>query len=146
MNKFDQVAADKRFAFFGNVRFGCGELTAMELLKRYDGICLAYGASKDNTLNIPNEDKVIAARDVVGWYNGDPSKQNIGLDLTKTNTAIIIGNGNVALDIGRTLLSEISHLETTDITENALNELRKSKIKTVKIVGRRGLAQVLQKK
>ena len=84
----------------------------------------------------------MSARAFVGWYNGLPQYRDLEPDLTCTDTAIIIGQGNVALDVGRILLTDIMELSKTDITEYALEALRKSQIRNVVIVGRRGPLQV----
>lgn len=116
-----------------------------DLRKKYDYLVLAYGAAKDKLLGIPGETSlkgVVAAKDFVGWYNGQPDQQKLQPDLQCTDTAVIIGQGNVALDIARVLLSPIDILAKTDITENALENLKTSRIKKVHVVGRRGPYQV----
>ncbi|OZJ02810.1 hypothetical protein BZG36_04272 [Bifiguratus adelaidae] len=142
-HKFDEVATDPRFGFIGNATIG-KDFTLEDLKSHYDGIVLAYGASEDRRLGIENEDTpgVFSARAFVGWYNGLPIHRDLEPDLTRTDTAVIIGQGNVALDIGRILLSPVDMLRKTDITEYALEALSKSRIKRVHIVGRRGPLQV----
>lgn len=83
-----------------------------------------------------------SAREFVGWYNGLPENSNTKFDLTQTETAFIIGHGNVALDVARILLSPVDKLAKTDIAKHALEELSKSRIKRVVIYGRRGPLQV----
>ena len=109
----------------------------------YDALLFAYGASKDRKLGIPGENLsgVYSARDFVGWYNGLPEHNNLSPRLDSSEEAVIIGQGNVALDVARTLLSPLDRLKGTDITENALETLSKSKVKRVRIVGRRGPLQ-----
>jgi adrenodoxin-NADP+ reductase len=83
-------------------------------------VALAYGAGRDRLLNIPGEKTlkgVLAARDFVGWYNGLPSHRHLKPDLESGDCAVIIGQGNVALDIARVLLSPIDTLAKTDMTE-----------------------------
>lgn len=112
----------------------------MEALKcHFDSTILAYGASRDRTLGIPGEDlgNVLGARAFVGWYNGAPAHRDLPVDLTSTDTAVVIGQGNVALDVARVLLSPIDALRHTDITEMALEALSKSRIRHVHVVGRR---------
>jgi adrenodoxin-NADP+ reductase len=143
-NKFDSIAQDPRFTFFGNVRIG-PLLSVAELRKRYHSVVLAYGASRDRMLNIPGEKTlkgIYAARDFVGWYNGQPSQRDLRPDLTRTDEAMIIGQGNVALDIARVLLSPVDVLAKTDMPEYALESLRTSRIRRVHLVGRRGPLQV----
>jgi adrenodoxin-NADP+ reductase len=83
-----------------------------------------------------------SARAFVGWYNGLPEYANLNPDLTQGEEAVIIGQGNVALDVARILLQDPEVLKKTDITANAVATLRKSKVKRVRIVGRRGPLQV----
>lgn len=106
---------------------------------------LAYGAGRDRMLNIPGETSlngVLGARDFVGWYNGAPQHKDLNPDLECTDTAVIVGQGNVALDVARVLLTPVDILAKTDMTECALETLRKSKIRRVHVVGRRGPVQV----
>lgn len=110
----------------------------------YDAILFAYGASQDKLLGLPGENLkgVYSARAFVGWYNGLPEYDDLSPDVTSGDTAIVIGNGNVALDIARILLSSVDILRKTDITEQALEFLSKSRIKHVHVCGRRGPMQV----
>jgi adrenodoxin-NADP+ reductase len=78
----------------------------------------------------------------VGWYNGLPEHRDLTPDLTAGEDAVIVGQGNVALDVARILLSDINTLRRTDIAEYAVEELIRSKIKRVRVVGRRGPLQV----
>lgn len=117
----------------------------MQALKpHYDAILFSYGASKDKELGLPGEDtvrNVYSAREFVGWYNGHPEHRSLAPDLTAGENAVIIGQGNVALDVARILLSNVDTLRKTDITDYALEELSKSKVKRVRVVGRRGPLQ-----
>ncbi|CAG8690159.1 6180_t:CDS:2 [Cetraspora pellucida] len=144
-NRFDEVARDSRFTFIGNVKFS-KELHIADLKSHYDAIVLSYGASQDKPLNIKNEHdsicNVFSARAFVGWYNGLPQHRDLRPDLTYSDSAIIIGQGNVALDIARILLTDVDELSKTDITEYALECLRKSRIRNVMLIGRRGPLQV----
>ena len=92
---------------------------------------LSYGAAKDRTLNIPGEDlnNVVSARSFVGFYNGLPEATDLDLDLGNTDTAAVVGVGNVALDVARILLSPLDELRKTDITEAALEKLAASKVR-----------------
>jgi adrenodoxin-NADP+ reductase len=112
------------------------------LTRYYDGIVFAYGASKMRRLGIEGEDleEVYSAGDFVGWYNGLPSHRHHKFNLDGEN-AVIIGHGNVALDVARILLTPPSILAKTDITNFALEELEKSRIRKVFIMGRRGVLQ-----
>lgn len=111
--------------------------------KHYDAIVFAYGASKDRKIGLEGEDKahIYSARAFVGWYNGLPEYRDLNPDLTTGDTAVVVGQGNVALDVARTLLSKIDVLKRTDITEYALEALATSKIRRVHVVGRRGPMQ-----
>lgn len=105
----------------------------------------AYGSCKDRTLGIPGESHlkgIYSAREFVGWYNGLPEHTDLAPDLTQGDEAVIIGQGNVALDVARMLLEDVDVLRKSDITAHALETLSKSKIKRVHIVGRRGPMQV----
>lgn len=113
------------------------------LTPHYDALLFAYGASKDRKLGIPGEDLngVISARAFVGWYNGLPEHADLNPNLTAGDTAVVIGQGNVALDVTRILLSPLNDLRKTDIAEEAVETLAKSKIRDVKVIGRRGPLQ-----
>jgi len=142
INTFTAVAKSGRLNFIGNVSVG-EDVTLKELRGAYDAVVLAYGAAQDRWLGIPGENlrNVISARNFVGWYNGHPEDRNLEFDLN-VETAAIIGQGNVALDIARILLTPVDILKKTDITQQALEALSCSKIKNVKIIGRRGPLQV----
>lgn len=114
-------------------------------MHHYDAVLFAYGASEDKKLGIPGESTlsgIHSAREVVGWYNGLPGCSGLDLDLTQAEEAVVIGQGNVALDIARMLLEDVDILRKTDITEEALEVLSKSRVKRVHVVGRRGPMQV----
>lgn len=115
------------------------------LMQHYDAVLLAYGASEDKRLEIPGESTlngIYSARQFVGWYNGLPECSSLDPALVNAQEAVIIGQGNVALDVARILLEDINVLRNTDITEHALAILSRSRIKRVHVVGRRGPVQV----
>lgn len=115
-------------------------------MRHYDSVLFAYGASEDKKLGIPGEmtlGGIYSAREFVGWYNGLPDYASLEPDLTRGEEAVIIGQGNVALDIARMLLEDIDILRKTDITEHALARLAESRVRRVHVVGRRGPMQVL---
>lgn len=115
------------------------------MTSHYDAVLFAYGASKDRKLGIPNEEDlsgIYSARDFVGWYNGLPEYGHLSPDLKAGEEAVVIGQGNVALDVARILLTDIDSLRRTDIADNALAALAESNVKKVRIVGRRGPMQV----
>ena len=143
-DKFTEVAASPCFNYIGNIEVG-KDLPLTLLKPHYDAILFAYGASKDRRLGIPGEDTlngVFSARAFVGWYNGLPEYADLSPDLSVGEEAVIIGQGNVALDVARTLLSDVDRLRTTDMTEQALEALSKSRVRRVRVVGRRGPVQV----
>jgi len=127
----------------GNVNVGV-DIPLTSLKPHYDGILFAYGASEDKRLGIPGEDLegVYSARAFVGWYNGLPEYADLDPALDAGETAVVIGQGNVAMDVARILLSSVDELRKTDITEYALERLSMSRVKNVQVVGRRGPMQV----
>ncbi|KAI0525937.1 hypothetical protein F5B22DRAFT_588413 [Xylaria bambusicola] len=150
-DKFDEVASSPNFTFIGNVAIGnqgnhfqgC-TIPLVSIMRHYDAVVFAYGASKDKKLGIPNESElrgIYSAREFVGWYNGLPEYADLAPDLTQGEEAVIIGQGNVALDVARMLLENVDVLRKSDITESAIETLSKSRIKRVHIVGRRGPMQ-----
>jgi len=131
-----------RFNFFGNVEVG-KDVKLWSLRENYDAVLFAYGAAQDRALGIPGENLrgIYSARAFVGWYNGLPEYANLQPDLTRGETAVVIGQGNVALDVARVLLSGVDRLRATDMTAQAIETLSQSKVKRVHIVGRRGPLQ-----
>ena len=140
-NTFTTTALNPRVKFLGNVSVG-KDIKIKELLSAYHAVILAYGAAKDRTLDIPGESlgNVISARSFVGFYNGLPEATDLRkkIRLDTHDSAVIIGLGNVALDVARILLTPVDILRKTDITEEALDMLSRSSIKNVYVVGRRG--------
>ncbi|PRP89439.1 putative NADPH:adrenodoxin oxidoreductase [Planoprotostelium fungivorum] len=138
--KFEELINDK-CRFFGNITIG-KDISIDEIRKNYHAVVYAYGAASDRTLGIPGENAegVHSARDFVGWLNGHPEYRHLKFDLSGQD-AVIIGQGNVALDVARMLLRPISELQGTDITSEATEKLKESNIKRVHILGRRGPAQ-----
>lgn len=122
-----------------------GSIPLTSLAPHYDAILFAYGASKDKALGIAGEDSlkgIYSARAFVGWYNGLPQDTDLAPDLSQGTEAVVIGQGNVALDVARILLSDVDKLRNTDITESSLEILSKNRVKSVRVVGRRGPIQV----
>lgn len=138
---FEQVAAHDRFRFFGNVALG-RDVSAAELAAHYHAVIVATGASADRKLGIPGEQLagVHAASDFVGWYNGHPDCSDLHFDLSQ-EVAVVVGQGNVAIDVCRILAKPIDDLRATDITEHALEALAASRVRQIHLVGRRGPAQ-----
>ncbi|KAL6629475.1 hypothetical protein ACP70R_029240 [Stipagrostis hirtigluma subsp. patula] len=142
VNQFSRVAANGRCSFFGNVTLG-KDVSLSELRKTYHVVVLAYGAESDRSLGIPGEDLkgIHSAREFVWWYNGHPDMCDLSPDLKSTDSAVVLGQGNVALDVARILLRCKNELATTDIADYALDALRGSTIRKVYLVGRRGPVQ-----
>ncbi len=143
MHKFNEVAESSQFNFIGNITIG-EDIPLAKLAEQYDCILFAYGASQERNLGIKGEDLdgVYSARSFVGWYNGLPEHRDVSPILEEAEDAVIIGHGNVALDVARILLSDPKQLATTDMATYAVEKLRKSRVKRVQIVGRRGPLQV----
>ncbi|KAL2173869.1 uncharacterized protein P884DRAFT_264509 [Thermothelomyces heterothallicus CBS 202.75] len=148
--KFEEVASSPDFTFIGNVSVGTksdhpdgATVPLASILRHYNAVVFSYGAAKDRTLGVPGEDLkgVYSAREFVGWYNGLPEHADLGPDLTRGDEAVIIGQGNVALDVARMLLENVDVLRKSDIAEHAIETLSRSKIRRVHIVGRRGPMQ-----
>ncbi|XP_041829251.1 NADPH:adrenodoxin oxidoreductase, mitochondrial [Melanotaenia boesemani] len=142
INTFTQTAKHSRCSFYGNVNVGT-DVSVSELQEAYHAIILSYGAEGNRSMGVPGEDLagVYSAKDFVGWYNGLPSCQQLSPDLS-CETAVILGQGNVALDVARILLSPCDILKKTDITQPALEALAESRVRRVLVVGRRGPMQV----
>ncbi|TKA47752.1 hypothetical protein B0A54_02126 [Friedmanniomyces endolithicus] len=121
----------------------CRQLPLTAVTPYFDALLFAYGASRDKRIGIPGEDLkgVVSARAFVGWYNGLPEYADLDVDLTAGDTAVVIGQGNVALDVTRTLLASLEELRKSDINEETVEALSRSKVREVKIIGRRGPLQ-----
>jgi ferredoxin--NADP+ reductase len=119
------------------------DVTHEELLRHYHAVIYAVGAGRDRRLDVPGEDLPgsYSAADFVAWYNGHPDSVDLPIDLSSVRRAVIIGNGNVALDVARVLACDPERLGATDIADHALKVLRDSAVTEVVVVGRRGAAQ-----
>jgi ferredoxin--NADP+ reductase len=139
---YEKTAEHPRFRFFGNVNFG-EHVSREELLDHYHAIVYATGSPIDRSLGIPGEDLPGShpATEFVGWYNGHPDYTDLELDLGCSERAVVIGNGNVALDVARMLCLTHAELARTDIADHALGVLEHSRISEIVVVGRRGPAQ-----
>ena len=138
---YERTASDPRMRFFGNVEFG-RDIRHIDLIRHYHAIIYAVGAQTDRRLGIPGEDLPgsHAATEFVGWYNGHPDYCDLSFDLTQ-ESAVVVGNGNVAMDVARILARTYEELHATDIAPHALEALRESRIKKIYVLGRRGPAQ-----
>ncbi|MGN6189178.1 MAG: FAD-dependent oxidoreductase [Conexibacter sp.] len=139
--RYEKTAAHDGFRFFGNVEVG-DELPVEELKAHYHAVVYAFGASGDRRLGIPGEDLPgsHSSTEFVAWYNGHPDFADHEFDLTAT-TAVVVGNGNVALDVARMLALPRETLAATDVADHALEALAGSSIEEVVVLGRRGPAQ-----
>ena len=135
---FEKIAKEPNFRLFANVEVG-KDVSVKDLKEQYDAVVLATGATKGRSLGIPGEELVnsISAADFVPWYNAHPDYVDLNLDLS-CDTAIVIGAGNVAMDVARILAIDPTELDLTDIADHALLALKQSNIRTVIICGRRG--------
>jgi len=139
---YEKTAAHPRFRYFGNVSFG-EHVSREELLRHYHAIVYATGSPSDRPLGIPGEELPgsHAATEFVGWYNGHPDHTDLEVDLLRAERAVVIGNGNVAIDVARMLVLAPSELAPTDTADHALEVLAASRVKEVVVIGRRGPAQ-----
>jgi ferredoxin--NADP+ reductase len=139
--QFEKIAHDPRFRFFGNIVVG-EHVQAGELAERYDAVVYAIGTQSDRPLGIPGEDLPgsVAAVDFVGWYNAHPHFELMAPDVTNAR-AVVVGNGNVALDVARILVSDPEVLARTDIADHALSALHAGGVQEVLVIGRRGPLQ-----
>ncbi|HYP87226.1 MAG TPA: FAD-dependent oxidoreductase [Polyangiaceae bacterium] len=138
---FERTAALPGFRYFGNVELG-RDVRVDELLRGYHAVVVSTGAALDRRLDIPGEnlDGSYAATSFVGWYNGHPDFVDLRFSLG-AERAVVVGMGNVALDVARVLLHDRDELAKTDISEPALAALRESPVREVVLLGRRGPAQ-----
>lgn len=138
-NTFASTEKKPNFTYHLNVDVGT-DITHDELAARYGAILYAVGAPHDRRLNIPGEelDGSFAATEFVAWYNGHPAFADRTFDLSGER-AVVVGNGNVALDVARILLQDEATLAKTDIADHALAALKESNIREVVVMGRRGI-------
>jgi ferredoxin/flavodoxin---NADP+ reductase len=138
---YEKTAAHPRFRYYGNVELG-RDVEREDLLQHYHAIVYATGAPDDRPLGVRGEDLKgsWAATDFVGWYNGHPDHRELDFDLS-CERAVVIGNGNVALDVARMLTLVHRELRVTDTADHALDALRDSAVSEVLVAGRRGPAQ-----
>ena len=138
---FAQVAADPRFSFYGHVEFGT-DITLEDLRTRYHQVLFATGAQSDKRMGIPGEDLKGShpATHFVAWYNGHPDYRDHSFELD-AETAVIVGVGNVAIDVARILCLSEAELRATDMADHAIEALSNSRVRDVYLLGRRGPAQ-----
>ncbi len=140
--RYDKVADDPQVRFVGNVAVGSA-VSVAELRGLYDAVILATGAPHDRPLGIPGEDLpgVIGSAAFVGWYNGHPDFADLDPRLGGKH-AVVIGNGNVALDVARILSKTRAEFAGSDIVGHALDALDRSAVRTITFLGRRGPHQI----
>ena len=135
---FEKIANHKNFRLFANVELGV-DVFLEDLKQNYDAVILATGAFKGKKLNIPGENlkNYFSSSEFVPWYNAHPDFANLDVSLD-CERAVVVGAGNVAIDVARILIKDVKELENTDIALHALEKLKINKIKEVIICGRRG--------
>jgi ferredoxin--NADP+ reductase len=135
---YDKVAATPGFRYFGGVELGT-QVSREDLLERYDAVVYAFGTAADRRLGIPGEDLrgSHSATDFVAWYNGHPDYADHAFDLDHER-AVVIGNGNVAVDVARMLVLASDELAVTDTADHALPAFDSSGVREVVMLGRRG--------
>ena len=135
---FEKVANEPNFRLFANVELG-SDLTIEQLKEKYDAVVIATGSALGKKLGIPGEDLPgsMSAATFVPWYNAHPDFKDENIDLN-CETAVVIGAGNVAMDVARMLALEPSELDPTDTADHAIDSFKKSAVRTVVISARRG--------
>jgi ferredoxin/flavodoxin---NADP+ reductase len=138
---YERTAQHPGFRFFGGVEVG-GDVAAAELLERYHAVVYAVGTPIDNRLGIPGDQRPgsVAATEFVAWYNGHPAHAEEAFDLS-CERAVVIGNGNVAIDVARMLMLDPAQLAATDAADHAIAAFAAASVTEVVILGRRGPAQ-----
>ncbi len=140
--RYESTALSENVRFVGNVMIG-EDISIAELQGFYDAVVLATGAPNDKPAGIPGEglENVFGSASFVGWYNGHPQFAKLSPDLSG-KTAVVIGNGNVALDVARILAKTAAEFTGSDIVGHALHALQHSGIERIVILGRRGPHQI----
>ncbi len=135
---FEKIAADPNFRLFANVEIG-SEISVAQLQDKYDAVVIATGSHLGKTLGIPGENLPgsLSAADFVPWYNAHPDYVDVKVPMD-CNTAVVIGAGNVAMDVARMLALEPSELDSTDTADHALEAFKASAVRDVYISARRG--------
>jgi ferredoxin--NADP+ reductase len=139
--RYDKTAAHPAFRFFGGVELG-SDVEREELFERYDVVIYAVGTADDRRLGIEGEQRPgsHSATEFVAWYNGHPEYADRQFDLSASR-AVVIGNGNVAIDVGRMLMLDPDEVQTTDTADHAITGLAAAQVEHVILLGRRGPAQ-----
>jgi len=138
---YRKTLSHERVRFFGNVEYG-RDLKYQDLLELYDYTVFSTGAPTDRSLGVPGEDLrgSLSATEFVAWYNGHPDFVDLDVSLD-TEAVVVVGVGNVAIDVARILARSVDELKTTDIADYALEKLAGSRVRDIYVLGRRGPAQ-----
>ncbi|MBC2667356.1 FAD-dependent oxidoreductase [Novosphingobium flavum] len=141
--RYEAVALSENVRFIGNITIG-SDVSVAELQELYDAVILATGAPHDKLLNLPGDQlgNVFGSAAFVGWYNGHPQHAGLNPGLGG-DTAVVIGNGNVALDVARILAKTRGEFAGSDIVAHALGQLDGSRLRRIIILGRRGPHQIM---
>src|SRR3954453_16325791 len=139
--RYEKTATQPGFRFFGGVELG-SDVMRSDLFERYHAVIYAVGTSDDNRLGIAGEDRPgsHSATEFVAWYNGHPDYADREFDLSATR-AVVIGNGNVAIDVARMLVLDPDEISITDTADHAIADLAAAQVEHVIMLGRRGPAQ-----
>ena len=135
---FEKVANEANFRLFANVELG-SDFTIQQLKEKYDAVVIATGTALGKKLGIPGEELAgsMSAATFVPWYNAHPDFKDESVDLS-CETAVVIGAGNVAMDVARMLALEPAELDPTDTADHAIDAFKQSAVRTVVISARRG--------
>ena len=135
---FEKIAADPNFRLFANIEIG-SEISVAQLKEKYDAVVIATGSHLGKSLGIPGEELPgsLSAADFVPWYNSHPDYVDVKVPLD-CDTAVVIGAGNVAMDVARMLALEPSELDPTDTADHAIDAFKASAVRDVYISARRG--------
>ena len=138
---YERTAKNPRFRFFGGVEFG-SDIRLSDVRRHYHAVIYSVGAQVDRPLNIPGIElpRSHAATEFVAWYNGHPDYRDREFDLSR-ESVVVVGVGNVAVDVCRVLARSADELAKTDIADYALEQLRESRVREIHMLGRRGPAQ-----
>ena len=141
--RYEKTALSDNVRFVGNVAIGT-DVSVPELQDLYDAVVFATGAPLDRTLGLEGEDlaNIFGSAAFVGWYNGHPQFAELSPDLSGRH-AVVIGMGNVALDVARIMAKTEAEMTGSDIVDHALSALRASRLETITILGRRGPHQIM---
>lgn len=139
---FQRLLNNKQVSFFGNLDVGC-DITLQELEDLFDAVVIAVGADRDRRLGIPGEslNEVYSSGALVGWYNSHPDHASLKVDLASMHSAVIIGNGNVAIDVARILTKSPGQFAGSDLGARPSAQLAASPLRDIHIVGRGGPEQ-----